>query len=250
MLKLNTGFKRFLPLVPFILFGLSASSFAAEQTNQGMTQLLQMRLGGIDVTPAERTPLNNVFETSFANKYGYLLEGGRYVIIGDLIDLEAGQNLTEFSRRQQRVDVLSSIKDSDKVIYPAKGTEKNSITVFTDTSCPYCTKLHKEVEHLQEAGITVKYMPFPRGSSRGPGYKGLKQVWCSKNKERAMHIAKGTELGKLTEDTDCESASLVDKGFIIGNQLGVTGTPAIFTAQGEKFDGYVPYKQLIPRVLK
>lgn len=67
-------------------------------------------------------------------------------------------------------------------VFPATGEEKAVLNVFTDSSCPYCKKLHEEVSKLQEAGISVHYIPYPRGGSRGPGYQELKQVWCAKDK--------------------------------------------------------------------
>ena len=48
------------------------------------------------------------------------------------------------------------------IVYKAPN-EKHSITVFTDISCGYCRKLHRELNDLLDAGITVKYLAFPRG---------------------------------------------------------------------------------------
>lgn len=214
-----------------------------------MTDLLQSRIGGVEVTPAEKTPIDGIYQTTFDNKYGYLIEGGKYVIIGDLIDLETANNLTEVSRRKHRVDQLAQFKAEDMIVYPAKGQEIESITIFTDTSCPYCKKLHEEVGALQEAGVRVNYLPFPRGSKRGPGYKTLQQVWCAKDRPLAMHVAKGTKFGDVDNDGTCAQASIVDKGFEVGNAIGVTGTPAIINSRGKKLDGYLPFERLMPMLM-
>jgi thiol:disulfide interchange protein DsbC len=214
-----------------------------------ITRFLRLRLGTNNISTPVETPIKGVFQTQFGNKFGYLVGNGRYVFIGEMFDLENGQNLTELSRRVVIKDELAKVSNSDMSIFPANGTEKALLTVFTDTSCPYCKKLHEEVGHLQEAGITVRYLPYPRGGQRGPGYSTLKQVWCAEDKSAAMDIGKGIVTGELPAG-DCEAASFVDRGYEIGNQLGVTGTPALYLESGEAITGYVPYDQLIPRVLK
>jgi protein-disulfide isomerase len=45
-------------------------------------------------------------------------------------------------------------------------------------------------------------------------------------------------------------AQHVDDGYLLGNRIGVTGTPALYSSDGGKFNGYVPYQQLIPQLIK
>jgi thiol:disulfide interchange protein DsbC len=214
-----------------------------------ITRLLKLRLGTDNISPPVETPVKGVYETKFGNKFGYLIDNGRYVFIGEMFDLERAQNLTEISRRGVIKDELAKVADSNMAIFPASETEKAQLTVFTDTSCPYCKKLHEEVGFLQQAGITVRYLPYPRGGERGPGYSTLKQVWCAEDKKAAMDIGKDITEGELPAG-DCEAGDFVDRGYEIGNALGVTGTPALYLESGEAITGYVPYAQLIPRVLK
>jgi thiol:disulfide interchange protein DsbC len=225
----------------------SQSMETAEQPD--ITRLLKLRLGTGNISPPVETPIKGVYQTRFGNKYGYLIDDGRYVFIGELFDLERGQNLTEISQRSKIKDELAKVSESDMSVFPANGTEKAKLTVFTDTSCPYCQKLHEEVNYLQEAGITVRYLPYPRGGKRGPGYMTLRQVWCAEDKREAMDIGKGITEGDLPAG-DCDAADFVDRGYQLGNLLGVTGTPSLYLESGEAITGYVPYKQLIARVLK
>ncbi|HKJ51116.1 MAG TPA: DsbC family protein [Gammaproteobacteria bacterium] len=233
-----------------ILLLLGFASQAAEQApNDELTRLLKQRLGTDQVAPPIETGIEGVYMTRFGNKFAYLIDGGRYVFIGDLIDLEQARNLTEVSRRKQVVDELAGFDIDKQIVFPAAGEEKAVLNVFTDTSCGYCQQLHREVDHLQEAGISVHYFPFPRGGSRGPGYHSLRQVWCSEDRQSAIGIAKGVEEGKLEASDSCSSAQVVDEGYRLGNRLGVSGTPSLFTSDGTRFNGYVPYQQLIPQLL-
>ncbi len=241
------------PLKIFLTAGLLTCSSLVSAADKPadtkqMTELLKARLGGVEVADATATPAEGIYQTRFGSKFAYLAGNGRYVFIGDMIDLQSQVNLTELSRRDVAKQEIDKMAVEDLAVYPAINDTKQVLNVFTDTSCPYCKKLHEEVPELQKAGIEVRYIPFPRGGSRGPGYTSLKQVWCGKDKAQTMNIAKDIEQGELPS-ADCEKASVVDQGYILGNRLGVTGTPALFTESGQKFDGYVPYKQLIPMLL-
>ncbi len=211
------------------------------------TRLLEQRIGQA-VPPAVESPVKGIYQTRVGANVGYLSGDGRYIFMGQLIDLKTGANLTENAQRKAVKTRLARVPDSDKVIYPAKGGEKAVLTVFTDTSCPYCRKLHKEVPKLNEAGISVKYLPYPRGGASGPGYTSLKQVWCATDRQKAMSIAKQNMEGELPSP-DCEAAAMVDRGYQLGNEVGVTGTPALFKSNGQKIEGYVPYQTLIPMIL-
>ncbi len=225
-----------------------ADRFKVIAVKADVTELLRLRLGSNDIAPATETGIDGVYQTKFGDKYAYLIEGGRYVFIGDLIDLKNARNITEVSRRASVKELLAKVPLSDLIIFPSTGQERAVLNVFTDTSCGYCQKLHTEVGYLQEAGISVHYFPFPRGGNRGPGYKDLKSVWCATDKNVAMNIAKGVTKGELP-DGNCEKATAVDRGFALGRKIGITGTPALFSANGTKFNGYVPHNELIPMLL-
>ena len=213
-----------------------------------MTNLLRLRLGNRSISDPVKTPVDGIYATQFGGQYGYLTQNGRYVFVGELIDLETGENLTGLAKGKTTIAELNKVALEDKVIFSAKGEEKAVLNIFTDTSCPYCKKLQEEVEKLQEAGISVHYLPYPRGGRQGPGYDVLKQVWCAADKPLAMSIAKGLEIGELA-DGNCEKGKFVDEGYALGIKVGVSGTPSLFKSNGENIQGYVPYQELIPRVL-
>jgi len=237
-------------IASLVLMLSTSFAHAAEESLEDMTRLLKLRLGTDQVDTPVPTGVEGVYQTRFGSKFAYLIEGGRYVFIGDLVDLEKAQNLTEGSRRALVTEELASFSEEKLIVFPAENEELAVLNVFTDTSCGYCQQLHKEVKYLQQAGISVHYIPYPRGGSRGPGYSDLRKVWCADDKLAAMSVAKGAAAGSLAASGDCESARYVDEGYKLGNRVGVTGTPALFAADGTKFNGYVPYEQLIPQLLK
>ena len=217
--------------------------------NRKMTDLLKARLGSNEVSETVKTPIDGIYQARFGSIFAYLTEDGRYVFMGNLIDLERGLNLTNIAKREVVKTDMNLFATEDKAIFPAVGPEKAVINIFTDTSCSTCKKLFTEVPKLQEAGISVHYLPYPDEGKNSAGYQTLRQVWCAEDKAEALTIGKGLEKGSLPAG-DCTDGSLVDKGHALGIKVGVIGTPAIFKQNGEHIKGYVPYQKLIPRVLK
>ena len=64
-----------------------------------------------------------------------------------------------------------------------------------------------------------------------------------------MSVAKRAKSGSLQEDGTCAEALAVDEGYLLGNRLGINGTPALFAGNGATFPGYVPHQKLIPQLL-
>jgi thiol:disulfide interchange protein DsbC len=209
-----------------------------------LTQLLRQRLRGVEVGEPEETGVNGLYQAKVGADYAYLFEQGRYALVGDLIDLKTGKNITELAKGKDKLNLLLSFPETDMVIFPANGSTEQTITILTDTDCPFCRKLHKEVPQLQKADIKVRYIAFPRGGKLGSGYAGLKSVWCAKDRNAAMDIAKGIVPGELSTK-DCDAAAAVDRGYELGVKVGLRGTPAIILENGLMLEGYMPANKLI-----
>jgi thiol:disulfide interchange protein DsbC len=211
------------------------------------TDSLRALMPGVKIGTPTETPLKGIYQVKIGGRYAYVNADGNYALIGNLVDLKNGTNLTEQAQAKENIPLLKSFPEKDMIIFPAKGDEKGFVTVFSDTSCPYCRKLHKEVPKLQQAGITVRYIPFPRGLKRGSGYEEMKSVWCSDDRVRAMNIANRVIKGEL-EKKDCAIDDVLKAGYELGNKIGVRGTPTIFLTNGIKLGGYLPAANIISRL--
>ena len=200
--------------------------------------------GGRPLGEPQATPVPGVRQIRLGADTLYITEDGRYAFVGNLLDLKEGRNLTEEVKAGIVREMLDAFGDTNKVIFPAQGKQLAVIDVFTDTSCSYCHKLHTEVPQLQAAGVTVRYLPFPRGGKRGPGYQGLRQVWCADDPLQVMDKANRGLAAK--GDAACARADQVDQGFSLGEKLGVQGTPTIYLQDGSQVGGYVPAAKLLP----
>ncbi len=214
-----------------------------------LTDLLKKRLGSTNVSVAVATQAEGMYVAKFGPNYGYLSRDGRYVIVGSMLDLESGLNLTSISRKRTAKALLNQIPVEDKAIFPAIGPEKAVINVFTDISSVSSRKLFVEVPDLQKAGISVHYLPLSDDGKKGSAYATLKQVWCAKDKAKALTISKGLTAGSLPAG-NCDDSSIVDKSYELAIEIGAVVTPAIFKQDGEQIKGYVSYEKLIPEILK
>lgn len=184
----------------------------------------------------------------------YATPDGEYFVYGSLFHAneEGLENLTAKRQDAKRQELLAGLDAKDLVVFPGEDEEKAKITVFTDVDCGYCRKLHREVPKLNEMGITVRYLAYPRAgvyANRAQteytgSYKKLKSVWCDDDRQAAMTKAKAT--GFIKENLDCKAP--IESHLALGQQFGVRGTPAIMLDSGEMLPGYMPAEQLAQKL--
>jgi thiol:disulfide interchange protein DsbC len=127
---------------------------------------------------------------------------------------------------------------SERIVFAAPNP-KHTITVFTDIECGYCRKLHQDLPELNRQGITVEYLAFPRMGPASQDFVDMISVWCAVDKRAALTAAKG---GQAVKPKNCTSP--VAMQYALGQQVGVSGTPAIFAADGSQLGGYLTPAQL------
>lgn len=189
-----------------------------------------------------------VEETAAPGIYAIVLDSGEemmisadgsYIFTGDLLKVQTRGilNLSEQNRGKKRIAVLSKMQDKDLVVFQAEGEEKGEVIAFTDTSCGYCQKFHAEVPKLNKMGITVKYAAWPRYGLQSPAGKVIANVWCSKDRAEGMTKAKTRQpAGDLV--AACDQSKVINEQIALGRQVGVKGTPAIYTMDGRQVGGY------------
>lgn len=184
----------------------------------------------------------------------YATPDGKFFVYGSLFEAQPGQlvNLTSKRNDAKRLKLLAALEDKDLISYKAKGQEKAVIKVFTDVDCGYCRKLHREIPKMNDLGITVQYLAYPRAgvykdrarTQLTGSYKKIKSVWCDDDREAAMTKAKAT--GFIKENLKCEAP--IEAHLALGEQFGVRGTPAIVMSNGEMLPGYMPADELAKKL--
>jgi len=192
--------------------------------------------GGVDsITPA---PIPGLYEVISEMTVLYVSLDGKFATEGDIIDLEEKKNLTENTRNHVRNNAINGIGEKSMIVF-APDKPRHTITVFTDVDCHYCRKLHKEVPTLNDAGITVRYLAFPRAGIPSDTYNKMVSIWCAEDPRKAMTDAKN---GKTIPTKEC--ANPIQEHLALGGKVGVRGTPAIILEDGTLLSGYLPASRL------
>ena len=138
---------------------------------------------------------------------------------------------------------MSEINNNELISFPSKN-ELYSVTVFTDVDCGYCRKLHKEIMGYNKLGITINYAAFPRSGIGTEAFTKMVGAWCSNNPKESLTNLKN---GKNPKLNFCDSQPIA-KHYAIGKKLGITGTPAIVSEDGQLFPGYYSPEDLLEKL--
>ena len=185
----------------------------------------------------QKSVIPNVYQVMLGTEVFYVTADGKYVLTGDLINISTRENLSDVAKQSVRRGILDR-QDNKPVVFKAEN-EKHVLQVFTDIDCPYCAKLHREVPALNEKGITIEYLMFPRAGLQSQSFAKAVSMWCADDNKQAMTDAKER---KPIEDKTCENP-IADQ-YNLGGELGVTGTPALITSTGKLIPGYMPADRL------
>lgn len=226
--------------------GLAATSLAipsAMAQSMALTPAKQAELAarvpGAKPGDVHVSPIPGLYEISTGAFVGYISADGRFLVSGDIYEIDARENLTEARRSQARLRTLATVDERDMIIFSPE-QPKHTITVFTDVDCGYCRKLHSEMAELNRLGIRVRYLAYPRSGPGSPSWATMEAVWCAKDRQEAITKAKsGGDVGPAT----C-GATPVARQYELGEEVGVRGTPAIITDSGDYLGGYMPARQL------
>lgn len=218
-----------------------AGSLAAADYPEVLDRLSGMVDDINDVTIAE-SPIQGLLEVGVSSEIIYMTADGRFLIQGRVLDLETRTDITNTARTKLRKDALAGLNREEWISFGPRDAE-HEILVFTDPDCGYCRRLHQQMQDYNEAGIRISYLAFPRAGVGSATYTKMVSVWCARDKHHAMDVAKG---GGEPEPATCENP--VDEQYEFGKILGVTGTPALVTFNGDLIPGYVPPSQLRERL--
>lgn len=201
---------------------------------------VQEALPGVVVSKVGPSPVVGLLEVYVGADVFYVTEDGKYFVQGEVFDMDSRVNVTDQARKTVRADYLQEFSEDSAVSFPA-ADEKFRVMVFTDIDCPYCRKLHREMEGYHAEGITVEYLFFPRSGPGTPSWAKAEAVWCAESRQAAMTQAKE---GEVLDAGQCTETPVAEH-YKLGKDLGISGTPAIVTESGDVITGYRSPAELI-----
>lgn len=229
-----------LSVVFVLLMGWMVATPAVEPDISTIKQQVAKALPpGISIDAIRPSAIPGLYEVELDAQIVYVTSDGKYLLLGDILDLNTRSNLSEAWRERAAARLIDAMGEQNMIVMgPDK--PKHTITVFTDVDCPYCAKLHLEAPELVRHGVRVRYLLYPRSGIKTETYRRSVAVWCAADRVKAVGVAKAG--GKLDMKT-CTNP--VEAHYALGRRLGVDGTPTIFLEDGRKLHGYLPSDRLL-----
>ena len=202
---------------------------------------------GMSVQSVKKSQIENLYivdigdlQPIYASKNGeFFFYGELYAVNGNML-----QNTTKDEINLKRKSILDEALSEGDFITFKSDNEKHRVIIFTDVDCGYCRKFHNEINDFNDLGITVNYVAFPRSGLASDSYNKIVTAWCSTDAQDT--------LTKMKQGIDVQLSMCqdhpVEKHFLLGQKIGITGTPAIIKSNGELLPGYLPPEELITRL--
>lgn len=166
-----------------------------------------------------------------------------------------GKDKTETLKKEGLIEYVNFVNMSSlpqsNITY---GNGKTKVYIVTDPQCPFCAKLHKEMEKVlsDKKDVAFEMILYPLPSHKEA--QGISEnIACQKDNTQKQQIlnksfefvSKGDSNGLKTLEKACESAKgVINKNIEFAKNAGITGTPTIIFPKGVAISGAIPAETL------
>jgi thiol:disulfide interchange protein DsbC len=228
------------PLLAALLMSAGlAQATAAANDEAGVRKNLDTFFGTQAVESVKKTPYGGLYEVVLkSGELIYTDASVSYLIDGQLIDAKTKRNITQARLNQlQKIDFATL--PLDQAIKQVKGNGKRVVATFEDPNCGYCKRLAKDLQGLKDATVYTFLYPILSPDST----EKSRNIWCSKDRAAAWNDWMTANKTPAAAPAGCDT-SAIEKNVALGQKMRVSGTPTIFTADGNRLPGAVPLAQL------
>ena len=222
-------------------FAICSSQEKGDPDLQIVEQRLKNLRPDLPITDIYKSPVSGIIAIDLEGGTSlYVTADAEYMFAGDLYSLGKGfSNETDKRRDKARREILSKEPLEDMIIFSPSKEVKTFVNIFTDVDCGYCQKLHSQIASYNALGIEIRYMAYPRAGLEGDTFDKTVSAWCANDRRGAITTLKK---GQGIPQKSCDNP--VEAHYLIGQQIGIKGTPAIITSSGEMLPGYLPPERL------
>lgn len=180
-------------------------------------------------------------------------EDGKYILGGDVVNMQDKINHLEQAKEQSRKRIVSSLTDEQFIKYPSKlPNSKGVLYIYSDVTCGYCQRLHDEYAEINEAGYDIKVVPFVRNV----GAPNFEQSRVYKNTVAMMSVQDHVKKREIHDqlifgdnvdysNNNTIGVNAVKSGIETGVRVGLQGTPHLVFDDGRAVSGYMPASSLL-----
>jgi thiol:disulfide interchange protein DsbC len=202
---------------------------------------LEPKLGGAKIEGVGPAPVSGLWEVRVRSEKGgvrvlYADPTGTYVIDGSIYELRTNRDLTEERTRKLNAIKFESLP-FDQAVKVQRGDGRRVLALFSDPYCPYCVQFERTLQQLNDITIYVFMYPVIRPQNADHS----KAVWCAPDRVKAwLDLAIHHRPPPVSASCD----NPVEKNIRLGQSLGVTGTPTLILANGERVSAGLSAKDL------
>lgn len=220
-----------------LLLSLLIGPAAAQSDDRQIAQVRQsLALLLPDILPdsIRSTPIPNIFEVVVGARLVYVTGDGRYLIEGEIVDLEQQKNLTNPRLNQITVAAVDAVGEQNMLIFEPPEQAKHTVTVFTDIDSAYSRKLHQQIGQYTNRGIRIRYLFYPRAGEGSDSFAKAVAVWCAPDRLQAITRVMA---GEPIDSASCPNP--VHSHWQLGERMGVSSAPVMVLENGDMLPGYV-----------
>ena len=211
---------------------------AADGSEAALRKAFVAKFPSASVESVTRTPFPGIYEVVFNGQIAYTDEKLNYVFFGNLVDVRGGAERHLTRERSAQLGSEALKKSTDQAIKRVRGNGKRVIYTFEDPNCGYCKQLQRELTKVNDVTVYTFLWPILSPDSVDKS----RAIWCSKDRAKAWDdfMLRGAA---AQSDGKCEAP--FEKNHELAQRFGISGTPAIFLADGRQVGrGYVPAAEL------
>jgi thiol:disulfide interchange protein DsbC len=227
-------FKRaFLLCVPLLTLACTAPAGEKE-----IRDSISKRFADAQIQSITATPYSGLYEVVVDGQVIYSDAKGRYLFLGNIIDLTTRENLTQ-AKTQKLLEVDFGSLPLDKAIKVVKGKGERKLAVFSDPDCPFCRKLEQELVKIDN--VTIYTLLYPIAQLHPNAVELSRRIWCAGDSAKAWddYMMRGQAPGNVAK---CDDP--VDEIIRLGEKLNVSGTPTLILENNQRIGGFVPAREL------
>jgi hypothetical protein len=162
------------------------------------------------------------------------------------VEVAAEENL-----RKEAIQRISNMIGDFTIDFKSEtAEERRVITVFTDPTCPFCRRLHGDLDKMTMAGYTVRYLLIPKDGMNSPVVDELAYISCQQ-KGRALDLVNriyaGNNINTSNKPDSCTN-DILQRQLSLAQRIGGDRTPVIIDDRGGFAEGYSTMERMIEQL--
>lgn len=203
---------------------------------------------GLSIEHIEESPVKDIYAVVSREGTSYVSKDGDYIFSGNLFHVNGKE--VENITAQAVLKAVREFAAKTKTIQYKSPTEKYQLAIFTDITCGYCQKLHHDLKSYQAAGISIKFLAFPRAGLNSVVAENMAKIWCAANPNKALDEAMASSSSLPMGRAEAACLDIVKSHYQIASTIPLQGTPTMVTLSGEPqvFTGWLSPENIVARM--